>query len=149
MLGEPGIHAGTVLPSSIDIPIFRHAANYIGRVARAPEPVYSAERVAATIVSLARRPRREAIVGGFGSLGVFGHPVLPALTERISAAYIASRQFKKTHAPPSSGNLFEPAPGDEGVSGGYRPLVGDRAERPVAAVALLALSLVLYRRWRR
>ncbi|WP_157991575.1 SDR family oxidoreductase [Caldimonas tepidiphila] len=149
LLDEPGIHACTVLPSTTDTPIFRHAANYTGREARAPEPVYSAERVAEAIVGLARRPRREVVVGGFGRLGMLGHAVFPALAERVAAAYLESRQFEDRRAAPGHGNLFEPAREDEGVSGGYRPLVWDRVERPVAVAALLALSLALYRLRRR
>ena len=52
----------TVLPAAIDTPFFQHAAN-TGRKVVAMPPVYTAERVAATIVSLAAKPRREAVVG--------------------------------------------------------------------------------------
>ena len=145
LVDEPGIHACTVMPSAIDTPIYRHAANYTGHVARPPEPVYDAERVARAIVGLARRPRREVIVGGFGSLGVLGHAVFPALVERVVAAYILARQFERTRAPAGSGNLFQPVAHDEGVSGGFQPLVWDRIERPLAVAALLAASLALVR----
>jgi len=51
---SPHIHACTVLPAALDTPIFRNAANYSGLQPRAPEPIYSPERVAAAVVSLIR-----------------------------------------------------------------------------------------------
>jgi short-subunit dehydrogenase len=147
LLDEPNIHVCTVLPAAIDTPIFRHAANYTGHTARAPEPVYSAERVAATIVALAKRPRREVAVGGFAPLGMLGRTLAPAVTERLTAAFIARRQFRKETASQSHGNLFEPAADDGDVSGDYRPLVWDRLERPLTLAALIT-PILLYA-WRR
>ena len=62
----------TVLPAAIDTPFFQHAAN-TGRKVVAMPPVYTAERVAATIVSLAAKPRREAVVGPAGRLMLLQH----------------------------------------------------------------------------
>ena len=38
------IHVCTVLPASIDTPLFQHAANYSGRAVKALTPIYSADR---------------------------------------------------------------------------------------------------------
>lgn len=143
VLDAPDIHVCAVLPSAVDTPIFGNAANYSGRAARAPEPVYSADRVAAAIVGLAKRPRRELVVGRAGQLGMLGHTIWPALTERVTAAFIARRQFSERPAAPSPGNLFEPASDNGDSSGGHRPLVWDRLERPLT-LAALALPAVLY-----
>src|SRR5215216_871673 len=57
--GAKGVKVCTVMPPTIDTPFFDHTANYTGRKAKAMPPVYSAERVARTIVNLVRLPRRE------------------------------------------------------------------------------------------
>jgi NAD(P)-dependent dehydrogenase (short-subunit alcohol dehydrogenase family) len=149
LLDEPNIHVCAVLPSTVDTPIFRNAANYSGRGVRAPEPVYPAQRVAEVVVALAQRPRREAVVGGFGLLGVLAHKFLPALCERASAEYIKRLQFKPTPAEPSPGNLFVPSQRNERISGGYGPLIWSKVERPLATAAVLGLAFALYRRIRR
>jgi short-subunit dehydrogenase len=141
LLDEPRIHVCTVLPSAIDTSIYRHAANYTGYEAKPPEPVYSPHRVATTIVGLAKRPRREAFVGGFGPVGVLAYNLVPALTERAIAAFITRRQFRTKPAAITHGNIFEPiANEDRDVSDGYGPLWG-RVERPLAFTALAAVLL--------
>jgi short-subunit dehydrogenase len=48
-LGGPrGVHVCTVLPATIDTPLFQHTANYTGRKAVTMPPVYAPERVAPT-----------------------------------------------------------------------------------------------------
>src|SRR5215218_8815558 len=64
--GAKGVKVCTVMPATIDTPFFEHTANYTGRKAKAMPPVYSAERVARTIVNLVRLPRREVVVGPMG-----------------------------------------------------------------------------------
>ena len=39
-LRQDGIHVVTVMPASIDTPLFDHAANYTGKVMKPMEPVY-------------------------------------------------------------------------------------------------------------
>ena len=56
----------SVLPATIDTPLFDHAANYTGREAKAMPPVYTPERVARSIVNVVRVPRREVFVGPMG-----------------------------------------------------------------------------------
>lgn len=148
LFDEPRIHVCAVLPAAVDTPIFSHAANYSGRAARAPEPVYAADRVAKAIVRLACRPRRETFVGGFGPLAVFGHSLLPALAERIAARLIDWRQFSRQPVEVTSGNLHEPADNDGSINGENRRLVWDRLERPAvwAAIALPVLFYWLRRR---
>ena len=147
---EPAIHVCAVLPAAIDTPIFRHAANYSGRQPRAPEPVYSPERVAAAVVRVTQHPRREVVVGGFGFLPGIGHAIAPSLTERVATAYIESRQFergKQTVA--SSGNLFEPAPAADRVQPRRRTVDWDGLDRWLlvgASAAMLAGAVSLLRK---
>jgi short-subunit dehydrogenase len=143
LLDESYIHICAVLPAAVDTPIFSHAANYAGRAARAPEPVYAPDRVAKAIVGLASRPRRESFVGGVGPLAVFGHSLFPALTERIAAGFIGRRQFSRQPVGVTSGNLYQPTDNNGGTNGKNRRLVWDRLERP-AVWAAVAVPVLLY-----
>lgn len=144
--GEPDIHVCTVLPAAMDTPIFRNAANFYGLQPRAPEPLYSPDRVAAAVVALARKPRRETVVGGFGYLPRLAHALFPSLAERGTTAYIATRQFEHDHrVPDTHGNVLEPTPTSELGRGGSAPLLWDKLERPLAQCALLAgLAAAVY-----
>jgi short-subunit dehydrogenase len=153
--GSKQIHVCTVMPATIDTPFFQHAANYLGRAAKAMPPVYSAERVARTIVNLARWPRREVFVGNSARMFWWQYLLAPGLTERMMAV-----MFDKLHlyqdkpAPPTSGNLFEPMAEGTTISGGWKTMSGrntaDRRSRisgtvPVLGVAgLVSLLLALF-----
>ncbi|WP_068691239.1 SDR family oxidoreductase, partial [Thermobifida halotolerans] len=109
--GNRKIHVCTVLPATIDTPLFQHAANYTGRKAVAMPPVYSAERVAHTILDLVRWPRREVVVGPAGRSFVTQSKIAPGLTERLMGFQVErSHLSRREPAAASSGNLFEPAP---------------------------------------
>lgn len=120
-LDEPDIHVCTVLPAVIDTPLFQHAANYDGRPVRAMPPVYPAEQVAGTIVAMAERPQRESFVGNSGRLLALQHTLAPAATERMMARMVHDQHFyQDARTRVGDGNLFEPDPYHDGVSGGWR-----------------------------
>jgi NAD(P)-dependent dehydrogenase (short-subunit alcohol dehydrogenase family) len=115
------IHVATVMPSTIDTPIFRHAANYTGRDVLAMPPVYSADMAARAIVDLAENPRPELVFGRAGRAMARQHRRSPQVIEAQMAA-----QVEKTHLSPRRGTpvtdgiLFEPAPAsEERVDGGW------------------------------
>jgi NAD(P)-dependent dehydrogenase (short-subunit alcohol dehydrogenase family) len=147
--GAKRVKVCTVLPATIDTPFFEHTANYTGRRARAMPPVYSAERVARTIVNLIRVPRREVVVGPMGRNLLVQSKVAPGLTERMMALQVDKTHLYRTRpAPATDGNLFQPAPGTGSVSGGWH---GKRATalRRAASAALLTSGVVVARRWAR
>lgn len=125
------------------------AANYTGRKAKPMPPVYSAERVAHTIVNLIRVPRREVVAGPAGRGLVIQMKVAPGLTERLMALVVdKSHLDRSTPAAATSGNLFQPAPGTGSVSGGWH---GKRrtAVRRAAAAALAGGVAAMAYRWAR
>jgi short-subunit dehydrogenase len=147
--GAKGVKVCTVMPATIDTPFFDHTANYTGRKAKAMPPVYSAERVARTIVNLIRVPRREVVVGPMGRNLVLQAKLAPGFTERMMALQVdKTHLYRNTPAPAGQGNLFEPAPGTGSVSGGWH---GKRqtALRRGASLALLTGSVAVARRWAR
>jgi hypothetical protein len=135
--------------ATIDTPFFEHAANYTGRKAKAMPPVYSAERVARTIVDLVRVPRREVIVGPMGRNLVMQMKFAPGLTERQMALSVDTAHLYRTKpAPATDGNLFRPAPGIGSVSGGWNGKHRTAVRRAAASAALLGGAVAAYR-WAR
>lgn len=138
----PGIEVCVVRPSSIDTPIFRHAANFSGRALKALTPTYPPEQAARTIARLIEHPRREVVVGRSGTALELAHALAPALIDRIFGARATRNQFAgDAPAPSTSGNVFEPDPVWTSASGDW-PTV-HRGRRPIAlslaAVAAAAL----------
>lgn len=78
---HPAVRVTTVLPASIDTPIFEHARSKLGRLPRAPKPLYAPEVVARAIVQAARRPQREIPVGGSAALFLLGQRFMPGVMD--------------------------------------------------------------------
>ncbi|MFI6267089.1 SDR family oxidoreductase [Micromonospora sp. NPDC051006] len=104
--GRGDISICTVLPATIDTPFFRHTANHTGRELVPPPPIYPPETVAATIVRLLRRPRREAYAGGAARLIGLQWRLAPALAERALGWYAHRTQFGPGSRADSTGNVF-------------------------------------------
>ena len=148
--GLAGIHVSTILPASIDTPLFQHAGNYAGRAAKPIHPIYDAGAVAEAIVRCAERPRREAFVGSAGTMLTATRRLSPRLYEQMYARQVHVDHFQDVPAPPGDGNLFEPVAHGAEVSGGWQTGV-DRAatsRKPLAlgAAGALALGLLLRNR---
>ncbi|GGJ87249.1 hypothetical protein GCM10010123_16050 [Pilimelia anulata] len=105
---ERRIAVCTVLPASVDTPLYRAAANHSGRVVRALPPVYRPGRVAAAIVGLPDRPRRTTYVGAAGRAAGLAYRLAPALVDRVYVAHARRNQFLPEPAAATSGNLYEP-----------------------------------------
>jgi NAD(P)-dependent dehydrogenase (short-subunit alcohol dehydrogenase family) len=117
--GAHDVHVCTIMPSTIDTPIFARAANYTGRAVVALPPVYTPERVARAIISVVRRPRREVIVGPMGRALAAQAKLAPGLTERTLASYVHLAVLRKKPALPSAGNLYHSADGSGDVHGSW------------------------------
>jgi NAD(P)-dependent dehydrogenase (short-subunit alcohol dehydrogenase family) len=130
-----------IMPATIDTPFFQHSANYTGRAPKAMPPVYTAERVARTIVDCARVPRRQVYVGNAARLIGQQSKTMPAMTERM-VALMTDRQhlYQDRPAPVTTGNLYEPLPEGTSIDGGWH---GRRktAVRRLATAALLTAAL--------
>ena len=117
--GNPAINVSTVLPGPIDTPAFERAANHTGRGLRAIPPAYAPERVAAAIVSCARRPRRHVRVGAAMRLVFLLHRLSPRLAEWGVAKSSAMLLLRRQAADDTAGTLFGPPEGGR-VHGGWR-----------------------------
>ncbi len=140
--GLADVHVCVVNPTTIDTPLFQHAANFTGARVRALPPVYPPERVARRIVKLARRPRREVYVGRAAHAMSFFWSVAPQLAEAFLARFIERGHLDRAaRRSVSSGNAFGPeAP--VGVTAGWKPRGAARVGRGVAIAApVLAAAL--------
>jgi NAD(P)-dependent dehydrogenase (short-subunit alcohol dehydrogenase family) len=130
------IHVCTVLPESVDTPIFHHAANYCGKEAKPVSPIVDVERAARAIVSCARRPRAEKSVGFAGHAIAAGTGLIPrALFERIAGRVFAKAALGTKDEPAKPGNVLSPEPSLNRVEGGWR----DRSpSKPIRLAAIAA-----------
>ncbi|AQZ70283.1 short-chain dehydrogenase [[Actinomadura] parvosata subsp. kistnae] len=136
--GVRGVKVCTVMPATIDTPLFQHAANHTGRRAVAMPPVYPAERVARAVVGLVRRPRREVVVGPMGRNLVVQSRLAPGLTERMMAVQVDRTHLsRKEPAPDTPGNLFRPDEGPGTVAGGWHGRRKTAVRRVLTAAAVV------------
>ena len=115
-----GLDVCTVMPASIDTPLFQHAANFAGRPVKPLRPIIRPQRVAAAIVRCAKRPRREIVVGFSGRQLIALHDLALPLFERVMSRTVEREHFLQRPADPSPGNLREPVPDWTGVTGGWK-----------------------------
>jgi NAD(P)-dependent dehydrogenase (short-subunit alcohol dehydrogenase family) len=114
---EPGIDVVTLLPGSVDTPIFHHAGNWTGRAIRPIPPVAAPDEVAEAMLRCARDPRREVTLGRAGHLLEAMHMSMPGVFASLVPQVFRASALGGPVAP-SDGNLFEPAPNR--VRGGWR-----------------------------
>lgn len=142
-----GIAVCTVLPGPIDTPLFQQAANRTGYHIQAPDPTVDARRVAMSIERSIRHPRREVAVGAATTRpALFGHRLAPGLTERLAGPIAEATHLTDEPAPPTAGNVFEPAKGSGDISGGWKPATVHQRGR--AALVILAAGTVAAAVWR-
>ena len=121
----PNINVSLVSPGGVDTPIYRLAGTYTGRHGAPPPPVATADEVAAVIEKTLERPRREVPVFGVNRLMVLGSRLLPGLFDAlVGPLFRRLAQDRSGSVGPTPGNLLQPHPEGEAVSGGYGRLGG-------------------------
>jgi short-subunit dehydrogenase len=137
----PDIHVCTILPASVDTPIFGHSANYTGRKARPVPPVADPDRAVKAILACVEDPQNERTVGQVGHVLSWGHVLLPKLYNRLVPHVMDRVAFVDEEVEHTSGNVCTPSGREQPVTGGWRParprwVVGGIAAAAVAAGAL-------------
>jgi short-subunit dehydrogenase len=125
---EENIHICSVLPATVDTPLFQSAANYMGRAIKAMEPIVDAQQVADEIVRLVDHPKPEVIVGGMGIQAALLKQFAPGVFAKLYRKQVQSHHFTEDQAEASKGNLYEPHQGDVSIDGGW---LGGRSSRAV------------------
>jgi NAD(P)-dependent dehydrogenase (short-subunit alcohol dehydrogenase family) len=128
------IHVCTVLPATIDTPLFQHAGTYAGRPVKAMPPIYDVQEVADTIVELAENPQREVFVGTSARRMTAFHNAMPGVYERLAPRKIEKDHFENKPAADNPGNVFDPVPYGTDIRGGWRRRERARKMRNAAMV---------------
>lgn len=138
------IHVCNVMPASVDTNLLQNAANYTNREIQALEPVYDPAYVARQIFKLARRPRREVIIGPAGKMMAFEHAAMPNLYEKLVSRFITRNHIGRHLTEDTAGNLYEPIQVNSGIYGGWRDkrLRADTLNRAIGAVAAVSIAAI-------
>ncbi|MGH3730995.1 MAG: SDR family NAD(P)-dependent oxidoreductase [Micromonosporaceae bacterium] len=127
--GATEVSVCAVLPSSIDTPLFTHAANHTGRRVRPLPPVNPPWRIAGRIIRVLESPRPRAYPGlGAAALG-YQWRLAPGLTRWLLTWYASRTEFTGETATRTTGNLFSSRDGSVQWDGGWRGQ-GHRGEAP-------------------
>jgi hypothetical protein len=114
------IEVVTVLPPSVDTPLFQHAANYTGRRVRPMPPVHAPEEVAAAVLDAVELPRAEVLIGA-ARVMTLPFAIAPGLVERPVAGQVERKHLDAdVRVEPTPGNVLEPMTGTATVTGGWR-----------------------------
>jgi short-subunit dehydrogenase len=140
LIDTPDIHVCTILPASIDTPLFQHAANYTGKAVKPLEPIYDVDMVAQEIVRLAIHPRREVYVGGSGFMLGLMSTLAPPVAERMMAKQVEKNQFTDVPAALSKGNLYKSMPQWSSSSGQWREVKRTNTSARFMAVGIPLLG---------
>jgi NAD(P)-dependent dehydrogenase (short-subunit alcohol dehydrogenase family) len=108
----------TVLPSSINTPLFDHARSRMGVKPKPVPPIYEPSVVAGAILALAQRPQDEVVVGGGGKMLTLVERFAPRLADQLllGPGKTWSKQRTST-ADDGTDNLFT-GPTDSGAVDG-------------------------------
>jgi NAD(P)-dependent dehydrogenase (short-subunit alcohol dehydrogenase family) len=115
----PDIHVCTVLPPSVDTPLHHHPANFGGHHAEPMSAIHSAEEVAGAVVECILSPRREVQVSAAGPMLTLLKNIAPGLGERLFGRKVREDQFTDDSVAPTGGNLMQPDPHHNTISGGW------------------------------
>jgi NAD(P)-dependent dehydrogenase (short-subunit alcohol dehydrogenase family) len=118
----PGVHVSIVAPGGVSTPIYAQGGTYIGSTGRPPLPVYSAERVARSVVARLDRPRRLVQAGFANPLVIAGFRLLPGVYDALVGPLLRMFAIAKDDVPPTEGNVFRSRPEGNATNGSWRGL---------------------------
>lgn len=117
--GSP-ITVSTIMPSSINTPLFQHARSRMGVQPQPMPPVYQPRVVAEALVHVIEHPQPYTVVGGAGKLMGVMHRLAPRLTGTVMLRVGNAAQSQRTDQPADgTDNLFEPSRGPGAVEGTF------------------------------
>lgn len=114
------ISVTTVMPATIDTPLYDKARSKLGVKPRGYPPVYDPKVAVDAVVYAAAHPIRDIVAGGGARMLTGMHMMSRSMTDRFLAA--TGSELQRTDQPKAKdepGNLFEPIAGHATVSGGF------------------------------
>ncbi|MFW3169607.1 SDR family NAD(P)-dependent oxidoreductase [Geodermatophilus sp. CPCC 206100] len=118
----PGVDVSAVAPGGVNTPIYYQAATWAGSTGRPPPPVYSADRVARSVVARLDRPRRLVQSGVANPVVIAGFRLLPAVYDALVGPLFRWFALAGDGASPSEGNVFGSRPSGNARDGRWRGL---------------------------
>jgi short-subunit dehydrogenase len=118
----PGIHVSAVAPGGVSTPIYVQGGTWMGSTGRPPFPVYSAERVARSVIKRLDRPRRLVQSGFANPVVIAGFRLLPAVYDALVGPLFRTFATAADEVPPTEGNVFESRPEGNATHGRWRGL---------------------------
>jgi NAD(P)-dependent dehydrogenase (short-subunit alcohol dehydrogenase family) len=118
---KSGVSVTTILPGSINTPLFDVAPSWMGvRPAPIP-PVYEPSVAAEAIVAAAEHPRRHVFIGGSAAQMAALQRLSPALVDRLLTVkeQIFVKQQRRDQPDQGQNNHDQPASGPGGVTGSF------------------------------
>jgi short-subunit dehydrogenase len=110
----------TLLPSSINTPLFTHARSHMDVKPQPVPPVYEPSVVAGAILAVARKPQAEVVVGGGGKILTLVERFAPRLADRLLLGPGKAWSKQRTQQPDDGvDNLFTPSTGPGQVTGEF------------------------------
>lgn len=143
LIRYPHIHVCNLFPAFLDTPGIQHAANYTGKILRPAPPVYDPQRVARSMVAVAKNPKKAVTIGSIASLLRLAHFLMPGVSRFVTAKVIELYIKKAPTASVTSGNIFQPVDYGTSIYGGWNT-TADAAKRKKMAgnFALIAGSVI-------
>ena len=118
----PGIQVSLVSPGGVDTPVYQQAGTYLGRHGQPPPPRVDAHAVADAVLRCLERPRREVNVGLGNAVTLMGFRVLPGVYDRLVGPLMSRVALQAGRGVADTpGNVLEPRPDAESVTGGWLP----------------------------
>jgi NAD(P)-dependent dehydrogenase (short-subunit alcohol dehydrogenase family) len=114
-----GVRVSLVMPSTVDTPIYQHAANFTGHQTRPLPPFVAPERVARAILRLSHRYRARVVVGRVQAATIPLQTLARPLVDRLTRVVINEVMIEDAPAAPTVGTLYEPDPPSNAVRGGW------------------------------
>jgi short-subunit dehydrogenase len=122
--GSP-ITVSTLLPSSINTPLFEHARSKLGVLPQPVPPIYRPRVVAEAVVHAIERPQSRMVVGGGGKVLELVHRFAPRQAATLLLRYGKVVEKQRTDRPDNgTDNLFTASTGPGAVEGSF----GQRAK---------------------
>lgn len=110
----------TVLPSSINTPLFEHARSHMRVKPKPVPPIYEPAVVAGAILAVAQTPQDQVVVGGGGKMLTLLERFAPRLADQVLLGPGKAWEKQRTSQDPSrTDNLFTPSTGVGRVDGDF------------------------------
>lgn len=145
MHNKSHVRVSTILPSSINTPLFQNTKSYIGVEPQVFPPYYSPYWVADIIVKRAKRPKISTIAGNTGSFFVLGYRIAPKFYDWTQSKIGYWLQYtKKPKLPSDQNNLDDPVHEEGKVYGDHKLFIPAIVARVLQPRWLLpALGMIL------